>query len=69
MQIAKVIELIGESNTGWEDAIKSAVRNASETVDHITGVEVINLTANVQNGEVVGYKANVKLAFGVEEDR
>lgn len=69
MQIAKVIELIGESNTGWEDAIKSAVRNASETVDHITGVEVLNLTANVQNGEVVGYKANVKLAFGVEEDR
>ncbi|NLX91023.1 MAG: dodecin domain-containing protein [Firmicutes bacterium] len=69
MQIAKVIELIGESNSGWEDAIKSAVRNASQTVDHITGVEVLNLTANVQNGEVVGYKANVKLAFGVEEDR
>jgi len=69
VQIAKVIELIGESNSGWEDAIKSAVRNASQTVDHITGVEVLNLTANVQNGEVVGYKANVKLAFGVEEDR
>lgn len=69
MEIAKVIELIGESKTGWEDAIRNAVKNASQTVDHITGVEVLNLTANVQNGEVVEYKANVKMAFGVERDR
>jgi len=69
MEIAKVIELIGESNTGWEDAIKNAVKNASKTVDHITGVEVLNLTANVQNGEVVEYKANVKMAFGVDNNR
>ncbi len=69
MEIAKVIELIGESNTGWEDAIKNAVKNASQTVDHISGVEVLNLTANVQNGEVVEYKANVKMAFGVDNNR
>jgi flavin-binding protein dodecin len=69
MQVAKIIELIGESTTGWEDAIQNAVKNASTTVDHITGVEVLNLTANVQNGEVVGYKANVKMAFGVRDNR
>ncbi len=67
MGVAKVIELIGESNLGWEDAVKDAVSRASKTVDNITGIEVLNLTANIDNGEVVEYKANIKLAFGVRD--
>lgn len=67
MGVAKVIELIGESNENWEDAVKDAVRRASDTVEGITGVEVLNLTANVSDGDVVEYKANVKLAFGVRQ--
>ena len=65
MGVAKVIELIGESNIGWEDAVKDAVIKASETLEGISGVEVLNLTAHVNDGQVVEYKANVKLAFGV----
>ncbi len=67
MGVAKIIELIGESKLDWEDAVKDAVSKASKTVDNITGVEVLNLTANVEDGKVVEYKANVKLAFGVRE--
>jgi dodecin len=65
MGVAKVIELIGESNTGWEDAVKDAVFKASDTVDGIKAVEVLNFTAHVDDGKVVEYKANVKLVFGV----
>ncbi len=65
--VAKVIELIGESNSGWEDAVKDAVHKASQTVENITGIEVLNFTANIEQGEVVEYKANVKLAFGVRD--
>jgi flavin-binding protein dodecin len=36
-------------------------------VDNITGVEVLNLTANIENGDVSEYKVNVKLAFGVRD--
>ncbi len=67
MAVAKIIELIGESGLGWEDAVKDAVGRASKTVDNISGVEVLNLTAQIENGEVVEYKANVKLAFGVRD--
>ncbi|HAA34433.1 MAG TPA: hypothetical protein DCD97_03890 [Firmicutes bacterium] len=67
MGVAKVIELIGESTLGWEDAVKDAVNRASKTVDNITGVEVLNLTANIENGDVSEYKVNVKLAFGVRD--
>ncbi|NPV28574.1 MAG: dodecin domain-containing protein [Firmicutes bacterium] len=63
----KVVELVGESPTSWKDAVRSAVREASKTINSITGVEVMNLTANVQNGDVVEYKANVKIAYTDDE--
>lgn len=69
MSVAKVIELVGESNVSWDDAVHNAVRKASETVDGITGAEVLNLTANINEGKVVEYKVNLKLAFGVHDQR
>ncbi|NLN07973.1 MAG: dodecin domain-containing protein [Firmicutes bacterium] len=65
MTVVKVVELVGESKIGWEDAVKKAVADAAKTIDNITGVHVENLTANVQDGDIVEYKANVKVAFGV----
>lgn len=67
--VAKVIELVGESGIGWKDAIHNAVREASRTLDGITGIEVVNLTASLNDGEIEEYKVNLKLAFGVREDR
>jgi flavin-binding protein dodecin len=68
-QVVKVLELVGESPASWQAAVESAVQEAARTVDHITGVEVYNLTGNVENGQIVEYKANVKVAFLVEPHR
>jgi len=59
----KVAELVGESQDNWKDAVQEAVREASRIYDNITGVEVYNLTADVKNGRLVEYKANVKIAY------
>lgn len=67
--VAKIIELVGESPTSWQDAVESAVREANRTVDNITGVEVTNWTASVSQGKVQEYKVDVKIAFGVERNR
>lgn len=58
----RVSELVGESATGWKGAVQAAVDEASRTLRDIVAVEVVNFTANVQNGRVVEYKANVKIA-------
>jgi len=58
-----VLELVGESKEDWQDAVQSAVREASRTVKNISGVEVANWTAQVQSGQLVEYKANVKVAY------
>lgn len=59
----KVAEIVGESNHSWNDAVQSAVREASRSIHNITGVEVYNLTANVEEGNITEYKANVKVVY------
>jgi hypothetical protein len=67
MPVVKVLELVGESPTSWQDAAQNAVVEAARTVDNITGVEMYNMTANVEGGRIVEYKANVKVAFVVDD--
>lgn len=67
-QVAKVIELIGSSPSNWEDAVESAIAEASNTIRHISGVEVTNMTADIQNGQIVAWRATVKIAFGIESE-
>lgn len=58
----KVSELVGESTDSWKGAVQAAVAEASRTMKNIVAVEVVNFTANVENGRLVEYKANVKIA-------
>ncbi|MDD4237804.1 MAG: dodecin family protein [Desulfotomaculaceae bacterium] len=57
-----VSELVGESPDSWKGAVQSAISEASRTVKNIVAVEIVNFTANVDNGRLVEYKANVKIA-------
>ncbi|HOP73838.1 MAG TPA: dodecin family protein [Bacillota bacterium] len=67
MSVVKVVELVADSPVGWKDAIDKAVSKASETIHNITGVEIKNLTATVENGRVVEYKADLHLAFRIDD--
>lgn len=63
MPVVKVLELVGQSRRDWQDAAHQAVMEASRKVPNISGVEVLNWTANVKDGQIVEYKANVKVAY------
>lgn len=65
MGVVKVIELVGTSRHNWTDAVDNAVMEASKTLDDILGVEVTNFTANIDNGRISEYKADLKIAFSV----
>jgi len=67
MTVVKVTELVGISNDSWEDAAKNAVKDASKTIDNITGIEVLSATAKVKDGELTEYRATVKIAFGLTD--
>ncbi|MFL6342424.1 MAG: dodecin family protein [Nitrososphaeraceae archaeon] len=67
-RIAKVIEIIGNSDKSWQDAAQAALDEAKKTIHGITGVEVGDMTAKVDpnTGNVTEYHTAVKIAFGVE---
>ena len=68
MSTVKVIELIGESDSGWDDAVRSAVRSASKTIHDLICVDVVGWTGSINDkGEITQYRANVKVAFKVKE--
>jgi flavin-binding protein dodecin len=65
--VAKVIELVGSSEESWSEAADTAVKTASKSIKNITGLEVVSMTAQVNDGNIVTYKSTVKVAFGVED--
>jgi len=66
LPVGKVIELVGTSERGFEDAINEAVRRSSKTLRNVRGVDVVGQKAIVKNGKVVEYRVNLKLSFGVD---
>lgn len=68
MTAVKVIKVLGTSADSWEDAAEQAVREASETIEDIRGVEVEGWTAQVEGGEIVEYRTTTEIAFPVRED-
>jgi hypothetical protein len=66
MSVVKVVELIGSSKTSWEDAVQQVVAEASESLRHITGVDLVHHTAHVENGKITEYRATCHVAFVVE---
>ena len=66
--VAKVIELIGSSPQGWEDAAANAVKEAAKTIKNIKGVYLKECTAKVENDRIVEYRSVVKISFVVERE-
>jgi len=62
----KVIELIGTSDTSWEEAAKNAVDTASKSLKNLRIAEVNKLDLKVEDGKVVGYRARVSVSFKYE---
>ena len=66
LAVVKIVELIGSSPEGWEDATKNALAEAAKTIKNIKSIYVKRCNAKVENNRIVEYRAVVKIAFVVE---
>jgi flavin-binding protein dodecin len=64
--VVRVAEMVGVSVKSWEDAARQVVARASETLRHITGIDLVRSTAVVRDGRIAEYHATLKVAFVVE---
>lgn len=63
----KLLEIVGSSPTSVEDAISSAIADASKTVRNIRWFEVIETRGHVEDGKVAHYQVTLKLGFTLDE--
>lgn len=66
MSVLKVIEVLANSEIGWEDAAKNAVAHASKSVKNIRSVYIKEQSATVSSGKLDNYRVNVKITFEVD---
>ncbi|ADJ63890.1 dodecin domain-containing protein [Herbaspirillum seropedicae] len=65
MDILKVIEVLAESDSSWEDAAQNAVRKVAKSVTHIKSIYVNEMSACVDGDKIVKYRINAKISFVV----
>jgi len=64
--VVRVIELVGVSSKSWSDAAQQAVARASQSLRHITGLDVMKSSGIVKDGKIVEYHVDIKVAFVIE---
>lgn len=66
MAVLKVIEVLANSNQGWEDATRKAVKHAAKSIKQIRSVYVNEQSAVVDGDDVTEFRVNVKITFEVK---
>ena len=59
----RVIEVVGTSTIGSDEAIVNAVRRAAETVDNLDWFEVVQTRGHIVDGAVEHFQVQLKLGF------
>ena len=65
--VYKVIELVGTCSESWEKAAAAAVRKAAKSLRDLRIAEVAELDMQIDDGEIVTYRAKIKVSFKFED--
>lgn len=63
----KLIELVGSSPNGTDEAIRNAIAKASQTVKHMDWFEVVETRGHIVDGKIGHYQVTLKVGFRIED--
>jgi flavin-binding protein dodecin len=63
----RLIEVVGSSPTGIDDAIKEAIADASKTIRNIRWFQVVETRGHVQDGAVAHFQVTLKIGFTLDD--
>ena len=67
MAIASVSTITSSSPTGWQDAVERGFERARKTLRHITGLQVVEEKARVEDGKITEFLVTLKVIFILED--
>ena len=65
--VYKKIELTGSSKIGIDDAVKTAIAKASQSLDHLDWFEIVDIRGSIKNGNVEYWQATLKVGFRLND--
>ncbi len=69
MSVYRVTEIIGTSETSWEEAAAEAIKTASGTIRGLRVAEVDKLDIHLEDDGTVVYRAKLQLSFKYEPEQ
>ncbi len=64
--VYKFIEVVGFSETSWEDAAKAAITTVDKSVRDMRVAEVLQMDMRLEDNRIVGYRTKLKVSFKLE---
>lgn len=61
--VARVTKITAASSKSFQDAVESGLKRAAKTLRGITGLEVIEQKAKVEDGRISEYRTTVEITF------
>jgi hypothetical protein len=65
--VYKTIELVGSSTKSAEDAVRTAIAKANQTVRNLRWFEVVETRGHIEKGQIAHWQVVVKLGFTLED--
>ena len=66
--VYKLVEIVGTSPSGTDDAIRNAIETAALSIRNIDWFEVIESRGHVKDGNIAHFQVTLKVGFRVEGD-
>jgi flavin-binding protein dodecin len=64
----KVTEIVGSSPDGIDQAIRSGIARASESLRHLGWFEVTEIRGHLDDGEIAHFQVTMKVGFRLTDD-
>lgn len=67
MSVAKVIEVIAQSDTSFEDAVQQGIARATDSLSDVTSAWIKDQKVKVSGGKIVEYRVVMKVTFVLKD--
>jgi flavin-binding protein dodecin len=64
--VYKIVEVVGISETSWEEAGRNAIKTAAASLRDLRVAEVTKMDMKVEDGKVAAFRTRVSLSFKYE---
>lgn len=66
--VYRVTEVIGVSSESWEDAAKTAVEAAGQSIRDLRVAEVVREDVTIEDGKITGFRVRLGISFKYDDE-